>query len=93
MENTAQFTALTRISLSPGVPNLPIEADARSPFETTSRTPAKARKMPKVFIQFILFFRMIHPNNAMNTGAVETIHAVVPASESAVHLTEATDGR
>src|SRR5688572_29974003 len=81
VENTAQFIALIRISTSPGAPNFRIEIGVIFPSVTTTSTPMKASRIPEILTQPRPSFNTSQPSNAMNTGVVDTIQAVVLASD------------
>ena len=80
-ENSAQFGALIRISMSPSAPNLPRKTDRISPFVTTKRTPIVARINPAIICQDSFSLRNIQPRSAIKMGDEETNHAVVDASD------------
>jgi hypothetical protein len=62
-----------KIKISPGAPNLPIEIEPKSPFDTTISTPANASRIPKVFTRPNPSFKSSQPSNAMKTGVVATM--------------------
>jgi hypothetical protein len=58
-----------------------MEIELRFPFEMTTNTPINATRMPKAFPQPSPSLKINQPSIAIKTGVVDTIQAVVLASD------------